>query len=166
MRSFLTVALAGTGFFLLSGCDFLEGGSSEVAECEAFIKQQLVAPSTYRQIEAQVHDSSLLTAREFQERLGDKTPPRESRLRLRTVNITYDAQNALGVALQDETACQFKITEEEREAELISPTAYPREIEDAAAREVDAQFPPDEENLFGDEPTSLRDPCCLPAEGR
>ena len=168
MRSHVGTALAIAALTLLGGCNLLKGGGSEIAQCEAFVRGQLKAPSTYKRVHALASDSSLLTAREFQERLGDPVPPPESRLRLRDVSLTYEAQNGFGVPIEQTAYCQFKITEEDRESELISPLAVSREIEEKVARES-AQEEPDyleEESLFGNKPVSLRPPCCLPAPGR
>lgn len=162
--------IVGAALLLLGGCDFFQGGSSQVAECEAFIKRSLVLPSTYERTHLSVSDSSLLTAREFQKRLNDEVPPKEPRLRLRRVSISYESKNRLGIALPGGMDCQFKVTEEERESELVSPTARSRALEDIWERERERrhaeQVAQDGEDLFGNIPGSLRAPCCLPPAGR
>ncbi|MDO9489032.1 MAG: hypothetical protein Q7J32_11705 [Sphingomonadaceae bacterium] len=167
MRSLLTLAGAAS-LSMLGGCDFIKGGSGEIARCEAFVKAQLRSPSTYKRVHASVFDSRLLTAAEFQERLGDKVPPPESALRLRSVSLTYEADNGFGVPIEERADCQFKVTEEERDAELISPDAITREIEEQRERE-NALKPDDDlasEDLFGPPPAGyLRSPCCLPPAG-
>lgn len=157
------------GLLMLGGCDYFKGGSSQVAACEAFIKRGLVAPSTYERTHVFVSDSSMLTPEEFRKRLGDEVAPKEPRLRLRRVSISYEAQNRLGVPLPGDMDCQFKLTEEARERELVSPTARPRALEDQWEREQEEErarrIAFDGEDLFGDTPGSMRAACCLPPAG-
>lgn len=157
---------AAAGLLLIAGCDMLEGGSSQVAACEAFIKGGLAAPSSYERKRLLVTDSPLLTAREFQARMRDAKPPPEAQLRLRTVSISYEARNALGVALPATEYCHFKVTEAQRASEWISPFETPRDAYDAREREwarEEAATPYD--SPFGTPPRSRRFGCCLPPAG-
>lgn len=122
---------------LLPGCD----GREEVRACEAFVKGQLKAPSTFNQVEANVYTSpiDLLTLRRdyYPKQLSDEdktalNAARGKRLELTTVFMKYDADNSFGTPLRDMAACDFLVIDgrptqtDERLAEILGQNALLR----------------------------------------
>lgn len=103
---------------LLAGC-----GQPDVEACETFIKSELQAPATYRRVAITKVDSALMSMSEFRRRTGipdlrrdeNETLRRYGELRegdrpsLRTLGITFEADNGYGVPVRATRVCAFKL---------------------------------------------------------
>lgn len=134
---------------VLSGCQKAVAGAAQIERCESHLLSDLRSPSSYKRISASVLDSPVLTAAEYQARVGDEKPPLETKLRLRSVLIEYDAENAFGAAIRELYACDFKISETTRNLEEVKPRETSRE----ADAEMRAKYGENE---------PYRPDCCLP----
>lgn len=116
------------------------GGRPDVAACETYIRGVLKTPSTYRRASVQVMDSERLSQAAFDLRTGLYPVPRPTKaqakadptlpidanldamrrslmegreLRVRTVLISYDAENGFGAPIRSQAACQFRLLDGE-----------------------------------------------------
>lgn len=118
------------------------GGRPDVAACETYIRGVLKTPSTYRRASVQVIDSGPLSQAAFDQQSGlypipkpsaaeakaDSLLASEAQLdairrslmqgreqRLRTLLISYDAENGFGAPIRSQGACQFRLLDGELE---------------------------------------------------
>jgi hypothetical protein len=104
--------------FLGSGCDAVKG-PEEVRACEAFIKERLRSPSTYKRAEANSYGAEPISKAEFLKMyVGDrpddlakllKTRAEANRLAIKRVFVKYDADNAYGTPVRDLEMCEFLV---------------------------------------------------------
>jgi hypothetical protein len=110
MRSWWMLPLSA---LVLVGC-----GQPEIDACEAYTKSGLRSPATYRKVAVKTIDESV-TPEEFLKRRGDNPSDparglfldgmRHSKVGIRNVVISYDADNAYGTPVRAEAICMFEL---------------------------------------------------------
>ena len=125
----LRIASLAASCLALASCDqFGLASPPEVRACEAFTKDQLRSPSTFRIIKTVSNDTGKLTLPEFYKLIGAK-PEKGSiyeqndqlqvkqGLALRQLGFEYEASNAYGVPVKGYQVCAFRLIDGKLESE-------------------------------------------------